>query len=133
MVKRKDYFTPIVAGTIWGIICLLLSVGIWWLVKLVTENNILAAYILAILCFCLGIYKGKEFYHVEMKTVKKDDPKTNWLSIINDIRILFLATIAINSINIFNEGFSWLGLGSSISMMIFIFLMLYLQHTRFPK
>jgi len=132
MVKKKDYFGAIITGTIWTIICLALSAGVWWLVKSTTSNSI-ASYILPIICFCLGIYHGREFYKVELRTVRKNDPKTNWWGILDNVQMLLLAGIYINSINVFNEGFTWAGLGVFICGLLFVWIMVYMKNTRFPK
>ena len=133
MVKRKDYFTAIVMGTIWSIFCSLLSWGVWWLIKMATDGNIDLALIGGLLCFGLGIYKGRSFYKVEMRTVRADDPKTDWYGYFTDLQIICIACVAVNAVNSFNDGFSWTGVGAFICGWLFILIILHLKNTRFAK
>ena len=68
-----------------------------------------------------------------MRTVKKDDPKTDWMSALGDIQILLLAGVYINSINSLNDGFSWWGLGSLITGLLLVVMFVYIKNTRFGK
>ena len=132
MTKRKDYFSVIVFGGAWFLFCLLLSLGFGWLVSTTTSNIILRV-VVTIICFVLGIYKGREFFKIRMITVKKDDPKTDWRGYLNDIQLLMLAVIFVNSINTFNNGFDWLSFGEFICGLLFVGVLLHMKHTRFVK
>lgn len=133
MVKHKDYFGAIFMGTIWSIFCSVLSLGIWWFVKTATDGNIDLALIAGLLCFGIVVYKGKDFYKVEMRTVRADDPKTDWRGYLNDLQIICIAIIAVNAANSFSDGFSWMGLGAFIFGWLFILIILHLKNTRFSK
>ena len=133
MTKRKDYFGAIVMGTLWTIVCLLLNWGIWWLINLASDGNIIIASIFTFISFCFGMYKGRDFFKVEMRTVRADDPKTDWRGYSNDILILLLAGVYVNAITAFNDGFSWAGLGVFICGLILVGMFVYIKNTRFGK
>jgi len=133
MEKRKDYFSAIVMGTIWTIFCCGLTYGVWWLIRLANEGNMILASVLAVLAMCLGLYKGKEFFKVEMVAVKKNDPQTDWFGFLDNLQLLCIAMVMVNSVNVFNDGFSWAGLGVFVCGLAFVALTLYIKNTRFPK
>jgi len=133
MTKRKDYFGAIVMGTLWTIVCLLLNWGIWWLINLASDGNIIIASIFTFISFCFGMYKGRDFFKVEMRTVRADDPKTDWLAVLKDVQILLIAGVYIESINSFREGFTWLGLGSFVCGLVLVGLFIHMKNTGFGK
>ena len=132
MVKKKDYFGATIIGTIWTIICLVISAGVWWLASTLFDNSI-APISLGVICFGIGIYQGRDSYKVELRTVRKDDPKTDWWAALGDMQILCRAMVFINGMNIMNDGFSWLGLGVLLCTLAFVLLSVYLRNTRFSK
>ena len=132
MVKKKDYFTAIVMGTFWVILCLLINFGFGWVVKSATDN-ITAAWIFAIVNSCVGLYMGRDFFKPEMRTVRADDPKTDWWAVLRDVQLILIASIYIEAINSFRDGFSWLGLGSFVCGLILVGLFIHMRNTRFGK
>ena len=133
MVKKKDYTSAILMGTIWILICLAIASGGAALVYILTSSNTIATFIFGMIMFIMGIYKGRDFFKVEMKTVTKDDPKTDWMSALGDIQILLLAGVYINAINSLNDGFSWTGLAALLMGLIFVVVIVYMKNTRFGK
>lgn len=61
IVREKDYTVPIFLGLIWTIIMVWFAIGVWFLIKSQTENIILPS-VLATVMFCLGLYKGRDFF-----------------------------------------------------------------------
>jgi len=133
MVKKKDYLSAIVICGLWILVSLAVACGGAGIIYMATSSNTIATLIFGIILFFIGIYKGREFFKVEMRTVKKDDPKTDWMSALGDIQILLLAGVYINSINSLNDGFSWWGLGSLITGLLLVVMFVYIKNTRFGK
>lgn len=133
MVKRKDYFSAILMGTIWTIVCLLLSGTIWWMLNTIIEVDIYITWIFTLVSFIYGIYRGRDFFKVEMRTVRANDPKTDWLAVLKDVQIILIAGIYIESVNSFREGFTWLGLGSFVCGLLLVGLFIHIKNTRFGK
>jgi DMSO reductase anchor subunit len=133
MTKKKDYFTAIVMGSLWTIVCLLINWGAWWIIFLASDSNSIITCIFTFILFCIGMYIGRDFFKVEMRTVRANDPKTDWLGILDNVQMLLLAGMFVNSINIFDDGFTWAGLGAFICGLIFVWMIVYMKNTRFPK
>jgi len=132
MVKKKDYMLTIIIGSLWSFVCLALALGGGALIKFGTDNDI-AMYGFGIIVFILGIYMGREFFKVEMRTVKKNDPSVDWMSVLKDMQLLILAGLYVTSINQLNDGFNWLGLGSLVCGLLLTIVFVIFINMRFEK
>jgi hypothetical protein len=71
ITQFKDYLSPFFLGTLWTTICLVLSYLTWWLIYAATEastSNTVIASVMATLCFCYGLYVGRDIFKPEMRT-----------------------------------------------------------------
>ena len=67
-------------------------------------------------------------------TKKKQTSETNWMAVLLDFQLLVITLVFINGMTIMNDsGFTWLGLGVSLSTLAFVLMSLYLRNTRFSK
>lgn len=134
MTKQKytDYFGAVCMGGIWTVICLAINTGIWYILNQTSDNKIFV-WALTILFFLFALSRGREFFIPEVREARKDDPKTDWLGFLDNLQLVCIAAVFINSMTVFQEGFTWLGLGVLICSWLFVGLTLYLKNTRFGK
>lgn len=65
IVEREDYSVVMFIGGLWLLIVGSMAYGGWWLVMQVFPETEIMTTIFFTLLFCLGVYKGRDFFKPE--------------------------------------------------------------------
>ena len=66
-------------------------------------------------------------------TKKKQEPILNWRTLLEDVNLLCLCVITVNSINMAGKEFSWVGLGVLLSGLGLVGILLYMKHLNWDR